>query len=314
MKELTAAAERLNYYIVKPEGRHRVGVHLLLFFYAAVILSVAIYGFDYYRLPLARRPFHPLNQELRPSGVIGIRLALLAVTSFAGIYLYAIRKRWRRLSRVGKTRNWLEVHVVLGVAAPILVTFHAAFKARGLAGAAYWIMIAVTLSGVVGRYLYAQIPRRINAAELSLQEMQAMSEELTDSLQEQRVISAEELKPLIAVPTKEEVDRLPTGAALLLMAVNDVRRPFLVARVRRRALSAAGNMRTIWGLLPSGEANLETVIDLARRRSWIATKASFLAKTHEVFNLWHVVHRPFSYAFAILICVHIAVALLMGYF
>ena len=51
---------------------------------------------------------------------------------------------------------------------------------RGLAGIAYWIMIAVMLSGLVGRYLYSQIPRRINAAELSLQEMQAMTNELTE--------------------------------------------------------------------------------------------------------------------------------------
>jgi hypothetical protein len=70
----------------------------------------------------------------------------------------------------------------------------------------------------------------------------------------------------------------------------------------------------MWGLLPSHQEGLEKVIDLARRRSWISTKISFLARTQQVFNLWHVVHRPFSYAFAILICVHIGVALLMGYF
>jgi hypothetical protein len=314
MRELTAVAERLNYYIVKPEGRHRAAVRLLMLFYAAIIISIAAYGFDYYRLPLARRAFHPLNQELRPSGVIGIRLALLAVASFVCIYLYAIRKRWRWLGSIGKTRNWLDVHVVLGVSAPILVTFHAAFKMRGVAGAAYWIMIAVTLSGVVGRYLYAQIPRRINAAELSLQEMQAMTEELAESLHEQSVVSAEELKPLLAVPSKEEVDKLPVAVALLLMFVSDVQRPFLVARVRRRALTVSDKIRTLWGLLPSHQVNLEKVIDLARRRSWISTKISFLARTHQVFNLWHVVHRPFSYAFAILICVHIGVALLMGYF
>ncbi len=314
MREIAAVAGRINFYIIKPEGRHRAGVYLLMLFYAVIIISVTVYGFGYYRLSPARRAFHPLNQQLRPSGLIGIRLALLAVASFVAIYLYAIRKRWKWLGKIGKTRNWLDVHVVLGVSAPILVTFHAAFKMRGLAGAAYWIMIAVTASGVVGRYLYAQIPRRINAAELSLEEMRAMTNELTESLHEQSVVAAEELRPLLAIPTKEEVDRLPVVLALLVMFASDMRRPFLVARLRRRSLSLGGKLRTVWGLLPSREVRLERVIDLARRRSWMATKISFLARTHQVFNLWHVVHRPFSYAFAILICVHITVALLMGYF
>ncbi|HJT88999.1 MAG TPA: hypothetical protein VJ732_14115 [Bryobacteraceae bacterium] len=307
-------APGISYYILKAEGRHRVEVYLLMMLYAAIVVSVAVHGFSYYRLPLEQRPFHPLYQELRPSGAIGIRLAFLGVASFCGIYLYAIRKRWKWLGRVGKTRNWLDVHVVLGIGAPVLITFHSAFKMRGLAGVAYWIMIAVMLSGIVGRYLYAQIPRRINAAELSLQEMQAMTEELTGQLQKQSLVAADELQPLLAVPPKEEVEALPVALALLLMFWCDLQRPFLVARIRRRAVSGLGKVRTAWGLLPSREPGLEKIIDLARRRSWIATKISFLAKTHQVFHLWHVVHRPFSYSFAILVCVHATVAMLMGYF
>jgi hypothetical protein len=183
---------------------------------------------------------------------------------------------------------------------------------RGIAGVAYWIMIAVMLSGIVGRYLYAQIPRRINAAELSLQDMQVMTDDLTDQLEQQSMISVEELKPLLAVPTKERVEAMPVVAALVLMASCDLKRPFRVARIRRRARAAT--IQTLWGLLPSHQPGLEKVIDLARRRSWMATKISFLSKTHQVFHLWHVVHRPFSYSFAILVCLHISVALLMGYF
>ncbi len=307
-------AAKLSYYIVKPEGRHKVGVLMVMSFYTLVIGWVAIHGFDYYTRSPGERAFHPLNLELRPSGTIGIRLAMLGFASFCAIFLYAVRKRVKPLSKIGKTRNWLDVHVVLGVCTPIVITFHAAFKMRGLAGIAYWIMISVMLSGVVGRYLYAQIPRRINAAELSLQEMQALTDQLTEGLQNQSLVSAEELKPLLAVPDKERVEQLPVLVALALMFTCDIKRPFLVARVRRRALAGVGSVRTLGGLLSSGEPRLEKVIELARQRSWIATKISFLSKTHQVFHLWHVIHRPFSYSFAILVCLHISVALLMGYF
>jgi hypothetical protein len=33
-----------------------------------------------------------------------------------------------------------------------------------------------------------------------------------------------------------------------------------------------------------------------------------------MFHLWHVIHRPFSYSFAILACVHIGFALFIGYY
>jgi hypothetical protein len=304
----------LTYYVAKPEGRHKLGVRLFTLLYVLVIVWAAVHGFSYYRLPLAARAFHSLNRQLRPSGAIGIRLALLGVVSFIGIYIYPFRKRWKWLARIGKTRNWLDVHVVMGTGAPVLITFHAAFRMHGLAGTAYWIMLVVTASGFVGRYLYAQIPRRLNAAELSLQEMHSMTAELAEQLHNQSVVSAEEMKPLLSVPTKQEVERLSVPSALLLMLICDLKRPFRAARVRRRTITGFGRIRTIWGLLPSNQANLEKVIDLARQRSWMATKISFMAKTQQVFHLWHVVHRPFSISFAILAIVHICVALTMGYY
>jgi hypothetical protein len=307
-------AAKLSDYLLKSDDRHQAEVRLLACFYAVVIGWVVVHGCGYYILSPAQRAFHPLHAQFRSSGTIGIRLAFLGMASFVLIYLYAVRKRWKWLGKRGKTRNWLDVHVVLGIAAPVVITFHAAFKMRGIAGIAYWIMIAVMLSGFVGRYLYSQIPRRINAAELSLQEMLSMTDQLTEQLESQSLVSAVELKPLLAAPMKEEVDGLSVISALLLMFWYDVRRPFLVARVRRRCMSATGKILTAGGLLPSRERNLEKVIDLARRRSWMATKISFLFKTQQVFHLWHIVHRPFSYTFAILVGIHVTVVVLMGYF
>jgi hypothetical protein len=159
-----------------------------------------------------------------------------------------------------------------------------------------------------------RFPRRLNAAELTLQEMHSMAAELAEELKNQSLLSAEELEPLLAVPSKQDVERLSVPSALLLMFMCDLKRPFHAARVRRRAVAGLGRIRTFWGLLPSNQANLEKVIDLARQRSWMATKLSFMAKTQQVFHLWHVVHRPFSISFAILAIVHICVALTMGYF
>jgi hypothetical protein len=39
----------------------------------------------------------------------------------------------------------------------------------------------------------------------------------------------------------------------------------------------------------------------------------FLSRTRESFGLWHVIHRPFSYSFAILAIFQMVVALGLGY-
>jgi hypothetical protein len=46
----------------------------------------------------------------------------------------------------------------------------------------------------------------------------------------------------------------------------------------------------------------------------MSAKLLFLARTQQVFQMWHVVHRPFSLAFVVLVAVHITVALLFGYY
>jgi len=132
----------------------------------AVILIVilAVYGFNYYTLASADRPFSPKHTLLRPSGAVGLNLGFLGFGMFLVIFLYPLRKLWKWLSQIGLSRHWLDFHVLLGLAAPFVIAFHSSFKFGGFAGMAFWIMLAVSLSGVIGRYLYSQIPRSLNAA------------------------------------------------------------------------------------------------------------------------------------------------------
>jgi len=280
----------------------------------AGILSVAYLGFPYYHLSQADRAYSPLQPLFRPSGSIGLKLGFAGLGLFLILFLYPIRKHWAWLGRIGKTKNWLDFHVLVGISAPIVITLHSSLKLSGLAGLAYWIMIAVALSGFAGRYLYAQIPRSLNAAELSLQEMQALSAQLTEDLSRQELLSTAEAEPLLKLPSPAEVERMSLLGALWLMLRMDVARPFRVSRIRRRALSGAGLLLTLGGLLPSRHRELERVIASIRKQSWISAKMLFLKRIESVFHLWHVVHRPFSYSFAVLVVAHITVAMLLGYY
>lgn len=296
------------------QWRHRLTVAALAGGAVALAAWLGWRGYDYYRLPLTERPFHPLHAELRPSGATGIRLGLLSAFLFLCIYLYPLRKRIGWLQRIGKTRRWLDVHVALGLIVPLIVTVHASFKVHGLIGMAYWIMLAIVASGVAGRYLYAQIPRTVSAAELSLKELSEQAELISQRLQEQKVFSAEELDAALAAPSREAVEQMTMAGALAAMVALDLKRPFRVAALRRRVIEPRERLSTLWGLRRSRHRELESVLEAVRSSAWLSAKIAFLRRAGEIFHLWHVVHKPFSYSFVVIVAAHIVLVFLMGYF
>ena len=280
----------------------------------ALIACLLIYGADYYWAGAADRPFLAKHVLLRPSGRIGVKLGILGFGMFVVIFLYPLRKYWTWLGRQGLSRHWLDFHVLLGLTAPFVIALHASFKFHGFAGIAFWIMVAVSLSGVIGRYLYGQIPRRVNAAEMSRKELQELQERLAQETASQKFLRSADLRSAIRLPSQQTVDRLPAAAALVYMLALDVARPFRIARLRGRALSGAEHITTLGGLLPSRHCELERAIAAAREEASLSKRILFLSRTQQVFHLWHVVHKPFSYSFAVLALIHIGVVLAMGYF
>src|ERR1700747_2066160 len=227
------------------ERGHRSRVAAGYFLFATLIVALAVYGFDYYTLGTADRPFSPKHIALKPSGVIGIKLGFLGLFMFLVIFLYRLRKAWPWLMKKGNSRHWLDYHVILGISAPFVLAFHASFKFRGFAGMAFWIMFAVSVSGIIGRYLYGQIPRNLKAAEITQQELQELHQRFAGSLKEQRLISEADLRALLPRPSPERAEILAIFPALAYMFALDIARVFRVARLRRYPLGFGEKIRTL---------------------------------------------------------------------
>jgi len=295
------------------ERGHRLRLLLAWLAALAVVLVIAGYGLNYYTLSSVDRPLSPKHDLLKPSGAIGMKLGLFGVLLFFLIYLYPLRKKWGWLARQGNSRHWLDFHVVLGTTAPMIIAFHASFKFGNIAGMAFWSMLCVTLSGFIGRYLYAQVPRNLNAAELSMKEMQDIEAGLRQELAEQKMAFGSRMEALYDLPTPQDVEHMPMLLALVYMVLIDLRRPFQVSLLRLQAAGFGAWLVSMFGLRRTSDLKLERGIGVARRQAALSKRILFLQRTQQVFNLWHVVHRPFSYAFAILAIVHISLVLWMGY-
>jgi hypothetical protein len=295
------------------ERSHRSRVAAGYFLFTTLIVALTVYGFDYYTLGSADRPFSPKHIALKPSGTIGIKLGFLGVAMFLVIFLYPLRKHWSWLMKKGNSRHWLDYHVILGIAAPFVIAFHSAFKFRGFAGMAFWIMFAVSVSGIIGRYLYGQIPRNLKAAEMTQKELQEFHQQLAGQLQQQRLVSEHDLRALLSLPSPDRVRQMSMISALVYMFALDIARTFRVARLRRHALSFGDKVRTLGGLLKTANHEVEKAVGVAREDAALSKRILFLKRSEQVFHLWHVVHKPFSYTFALLAMIHIGVVFWMGY-
>jgi len=288
------------------QKQHRRRIMTASALLAGVFAGLALYGANYYALSQSDRPFSPKHHLLKPSGVVGIDMGLLGVLMFCGIFLYPLRKHWAWLRKKGDSKHWLDYHVVLGIGAPVCIAFHSSFKFRGLAGIAFWVMFAVALSGFVGRYLYTQIPHRVATAELSVKVFQRV-------LAHQKMIPQADLRRLLRLPTHQQARHWAAITALTYMVTSDVVRPFRIARLRTRGMKIGQVIRSFGGLLPARDIHFEWVIGVARQQALLTRRIVLLSRTQRVFKQWHVVHKPFSYAFAVLALLHIVVAMLLGF-
>ena len=149
--------------------------------------------------------------------------------------------------------------------------------------------------------------------ELSLKELAEIEAGLSQDLSAQSPLSAQLFAPLLRVPTPAQVREMSAYRAILLMMVLDLCRPFHVARLRVRVLGWSRVLRHFGGLMRTSNEDLERAIRIARTKAALSKRIAFLSRSQQVFHLWHVIHRPFSYSFAVLALIHIVVVMALGF-
>lgn len=98
------------------------------------LIAVNVAGAPYYLLPMAERVRHPLHAWLRPSGYVGQSAGIVALMIFVFLWLYPLRKKLKKLAFLGSVGRWLDVHVTVALAMPLLLAIHAAWRFDGVIG------------------------------------------------------------------------------------------------------------------------------------------------------------------------------------
>lgn len=289
-----------------PAPRFRIDPDAVALAVSLAIPAVAtVIGMPYYLLSAGERMRSPFHALLKPSGPVGLSFGVAGLALFLFLWLYPLRKQVKWLAWTGKVGSWMRVHVVAGLAVPVLVAVHAGWRFEGLIGLGYLAMFTVSLSGLIGRYLYVHIPRSRDGIELTLNECENERRALVTRIAAATGLEPREVDRSLSVDTRpyEGLDPLRT---LARMMKDDWARGRAVERLKREWSSPRPGVR------PPSATALAEATRLARRELQMAQQVRMLEATRRVFGYWHVAHRPFAVTSLLAVLIHVVVALLVG--
>jgi thioredoxin reductase len=271
-----------------------LGIGLLL---GVVTLLWALWHADYYLLPLEARPAAEKHVFLRPGSGWGLAFGLGAAVLVAANFLYLARRAgWWSL---GSLRGWMTSHVATGVLAVLFATLHGAMDPRDTVGGHALLALALLLvTGAIGRYFYAWVPRAANGRELVLEEVRGELEHLGASWS----------------TGQQAFVRRARAAVDELVAARQWRATFLgrVAgllggqRALRRALETLAREGRASGLAPD---ELAPVLTLARTAYRTATAAGHLEDLRALLSSWRWLHRWVAVLMVALLVLHVIYSL-----
>lgn len=280
---------------------HRIYIASLSLIVLIALMVIINKGFQYYNVSLEERFFHPDHTTLKPSGLLGHGMGIIgSVFMILGVSLYMIRKRYRMFSRVGILKHWLEFHIFLCTLGPILVLFHTAFKFGGIVAISFWSMVAVFLSGIIGRFIYIQIPRTIEGRELSLSEVRNMKGDISQKLNDSFGLD-EASRNVIADSIKTKTEFSQSNAFI---------------RFIKRIADDRRSLRRVKTVLKSNKlpkSQRAAILDLVKNEISLNRRIERLQVMQNLFKYWHVAHLPFALVMLVIMVIHVAVTIVFGY-
>ena len=262
-----------------------------LIMYPVIIALAAIYlaylGYSYYSSPLEERFYNSQHEFLKPSGILGHGLGIIGTLMIlTGVSLYIARKRFNFLVKYLRLKHLLEFHIFLCTLGPVLILFHTAFKFGGIVSVAFWSMVAVVISGVIGRFIYIQIPRTIEGRELSLNELQNMRTDLAALFREKFNLKADVTDSITTITNSQKNE-----------SNNNIVR----------------NLKTLLKENKISRPDRKSIIKIVKNEISLSGKISRLQKMQSLFKYWHVAHLPFALIMLIIAVIHVVIAVIFGY-
>lgn len=280
---------------------HKVFLLFLVFTSLIAIIAVAMNGFGYYVTPTHMRHFRGDFEVMKPSGNYSHGLGIVGASMIIiGVSGYSTRKRVKTFWNLGKLSRWLEIHIFLCLLGPLLVLFHTTFKAGGVAAISLWTMLSVAASGIIGRFLYAQIPKNLQGNELTAGQITSELDRLSAKL------SSSPIGDQLTKTIYKSFESLPKPKSVREATAMFVRLASLRRAIRRQA-------RAMIAAKVHSHHTARELQGTATAFASLIQKSLVLNQAGKLFYYWHAIHLPFTIIMFITLAAHVTVTMLLGY-
>ena len=268
-----------------------------------VTILLALNGYQYYSTPLEQRFFNPSHTALKPSGVWGHGFGIIGtLMMIIGVAIYMVRKRGRKFLNFGYLKHWLELHIFLCTLGPVLVLYHTAFKFGGIVSVSFWSMVLVVLSGVVGRFIYVQIPRTIEGHEMGINAINDLRVNLAAKVSESINFDQKIMNDFQTLASPDRYKTLNFLQAFSFSFKDYFRIKFLMRKIKR-IVSKTGLPVVI----------RKDILHAAKTEIILSRRIALLRTFHKLFRYWHIVHLPFAITMFAIMLIHVGVTIAFGY-
>ena len=279
---------------------HRIYITTLTSIVILTFFVLLFKGIPYYSTSIEERFYHPDHDLFKPSGMFGHGLGIVGtLLIIIGVFGYQARKKFKSWARLGRLKYWLEFHIFLCSLGPVMILFHTAFKFGGIVSISFWSMVAVVASGIIGRFIYVQIPRTISGRELSMNEVKAMKADLGELLKGQYRLNEESYKLVLEAV---DVNRQKFGTNLFSSMFNK----YLEDKKTLRQVKTTLRKNGVAG------PDVRKVSKLVNNELTLNNRIERLATMQKLFKYWHVAHLPFALIMLVIMVIHVGITLAMG--
>ena len=286
----------------KLEMERRTRTRLMAFLTVlGLLINGALYllGAEYYWLPLDERPNSPLHSMMRPSGLWGHGVGVIATMFMMANFIYALRKRWRPLKGKASIRTWLTVHMFVGIMSPITIAFHAAFLVNNLLAVWTWVALAIVMAtGIFGRFIFGLMPAQAGKL-LAVNELKEQVADIEKVLQPH----IQQTKNVKAVTQLLDLASLQPRNATLVQAM---------VRENKTRMTLVKQIDDARGLF-NDDKQFSFFKDSLEKIQRARMQISVYATLKRVFRSWLVFHVVTAIFMMVLIAAHVAVTMYLGF-
>ncbi len=247
------------------------------------------------------------DQLVDPNEGLGYWLGIVGGTLMLLLLFYPATKKSQLMQRLGLVKHSFRIHMMFGLVGPLLILYHCNFSVSAInSKVALYSMLAVAISGVIGRHFYARIHRGLYGKRTSIEELR---NEISSSVEHSQGLAAilprfvNELHEISEELMGDKFTRtISVGRSLVWTVKHFYVRLLLKSHINRELRAQALVSETIFA---NAAVLRKTANQYAKSQVGLMRRVAQLSFYERLFSLWHVFHMPLFLLLVISALVHV---------